>query len=145
MNFNSKTILLVATFMLGLQGTASGMQMGSQSMKFDALPQFQAKGGIYFRGKLVLHGSMLQNGRRVAAVARLNPDSTPDKSFGDNGIIVIPYKGAPSSEIMDVTINNDGSLMATGVGQPGFKKFRAGITRYGKLDPNLIIFEKSRL
>src|SRR5262249_55921712 len=65
-------------------------------------------------GKLVVAGVFVAPGatRPDFALARLNPDGTPDSSFGTNGLVITDF-GAPEWA-SSVVVQADGSILAAG-------------------------------
>jgi uncharacterized delta-60 repeat protein len=69
-------------------------------------------------GKIVAAGFTEDNlGVTKGLVVRLNPDGTPDGSFGDGGIALIDAGGY--KVVYDLAVQPDGKIVASGSGGPG--------------------------
>ncbi|MGH7895988.1 MAG: DUF4215 domain-containing protein, partial [Candidatus Binatia bacterium] len=89
-------------------------------------------------GKLVGGGgsSATTSGPLDAAFARYNPDGTLDGSFGTGGVVIAAV--APTSDIIDVVLQPDGKLVASGGGYTNSTGYAALVLRLGTngaLDP----------
>lgn len=87
-------------------------------------------------GKIVIGGGMNIDGFDDFAIARYNPDGTPDSTFGNGGLVTTAIdKGGDS--VSAVAIQPDGKIIAVGRGK-GDEKNHFALARYhsdGTLDP----------
>ena len=87
-------------------------------------------------GGFVLAGSAGNGGHRDWGVVRYLADGSPDPTFGDGGVVILPWSAAPESAD-DVVVDGAKAVLAgrihhTGTGDDaGVVRLRAG----GKLDP----------
>jgi len=67
-------------------------------------------------GKVVLAGSGTRGTGDDFVVARINSDTTSDKSFGNNGVVSTDFGG--SDDAMAVAVQPDGKIVAAGITSP---------------------------
>lgn len=67
-------------------------------------------------GKIVAGGECPFGTRSAFAVARYNPDGSPDTTFGKDGVAVTPF-GDTSAEVRAVELQGDGKILAAGTAQ----------------------------
>jgi uncharacterized delta-60 repeat protein len=91
-------------------------------------------------GKSVVGGGALDgNGQTRSAVARYEIDGTLDTSFGTDGIVVTPFRTAPSCYDVanDVVVQADGKIVTVGLSYCRRALFAvARYTTQGALDPS---------
>ncbi len=85
----------------------------AQNGIFTTEANFNVSSGIALQsnGKIVAFGSA-GNNSRAFAVARLNPNGTPDTSFGTNGRVITPINS--NSGAADGAVQSDGKILAFG-------------------------------
>lgn len=64
-------------------------------------------------GKLVASGHSYNGNDYDFALVRYNPDGTPDKSFGINGVVTTPI-GSSNDRVYSSVLQNDGKILAAG-------------------------------
>ncbi len=69
---------------------------------------------IQHDGKIVIGGYAYEGSETALAIVRLNPDGTPDLSFGVNGNVTTDIREG-SEYLHDIIIQKDGKIMACGV------------------------------
>src|SRR5262249_39917419 len=69
------------------------------------------------------------------ALARLNPDGTPDTSFGSGGIVVTPAPAFKNDRAQSLTIQPDGKIVVAGVTFGPMGQFL--VERYNAADGSL--------
>jgi hypothetical protein len=111
MKFNIKALLMGAALIAATQGNVFAMsrQATNEGVKYSEWPQFTSKNAVFSGGKLVAYGWVNQAGRKYAAIARINSDGTADRTFGNNGLVIINTAN-PSSEVRGLSFNADGSI-----------------------------------
>lgn len=84
-------------------------------------------------GRILVAGDAMnpRGGSDLSALARLLPDGTPDDSFGDDGVVTQKFKKL-SGAINGVSLQGDGSILATGTGTGSFTLARYGAD--GRID-----------
>jgi len=81
-------------------------------------------------GRVVVAGQLAGHGATGLVVARLNPDGSPDLSFGTRGVSVLHPPGSPAGEgILRVIVTPDGVLVL------GSRLTLAHLTNTGSPDP----------
>jgi uncharacterized delta-60 repeat protein len=83
-------------------------------------------------GKVVLAGSGTRGTGDDFVVARINSDSTADKSFGNGGNVSTDFGG--SDDAMAVAIQQDGKIVAAGITSPAGQFALARYNTDGSLD-----------
>ena len=82
-------------------------------------------------GKIVVGGPINENGTFDFGLARFNSNGTPDNSFG-NGGVVSTHTSDLLGEILSLTIQSDGKIIAVGHSFEGdFQTSKITLARYG--------------
>ncbi|MEP6601811.1 MAG: delta-60 repeat domain-containing protein [Nitrospirota bacterium] len=87
-------------------------------------------------GKAVLAGSYVDNSFSEFALARINPDGSPDTTFGTDGRVTTSI-GSGDGVALEVLMQPDGKIVAGGYFQAGIKNRDFALARYntdGTLD-----------
>lgn len=93
-------------------------------------------------GKIVVAGSVVASSTLPAvAVARLNPNGSPDASFGAGGLVTLDFApGVLTPQMAEgLTVQSDGRIVIVGDLRPGLQvtnAFIARLTSSGALDPS---------
>ncbi len=92
-----------------------------------------ADGHVVVSGVISINGSPGAQGASALAVARLNPDGSPDPSFGTGGLAVLPIGFGQTSFV--AAVESDGKIIeaASSTGPQDF--FALRLTASGSLDP----------
>lgn len=78
----------------------------------NAMPKAMA---LQADGKFVIAGHAYSGGKPHVAVARLNPDGSPDTSFDGDGIALTDFASSTGAYGRQVTIQSDGRIVVAGV------------------------------
>lgn len=87
-------------------------------------------------GKIVVGGEAILNNNSDMVIVRLHADGTLDKSFSDDGILLINYLENTHEVLNSITIQNDGKIVAGGsIGKfPSVEFFVARVLDDGTMD-----------
>jgi uncharacterized delta-60 repeat protein len=117
---------------------------GSVSVPFGS-PAIAHAVAIYPDGKILIGGAVGNGAARDFALARLNPDSTPDNSFDDDGLVTLDFNGRSDSVFALTFLPGNDILAVGGVEEAGAFCFPTcnsnfGMARFdddGELDSSL--------
>jgi uncharacterized delta-60 repeat protein len=118
--------IVVAGGGLGIDGTTAVVRYnadGSIDTGFAADGVFRTEGGFFVGhgialqpdAKIVAFGAGYLTDRIGFAVARLNPNGSPDAGFGTNGRLITPIGTDGGSAALDGALQSDGKILAFGV------------------------------